>query len=64
VCKQTEESPRNLAGEVLGLTKMNWTNTHFDGKWPITLLAARQVGSILRHLGPDDRCEPHYGFYM
>ena len=64
VCESTEESPQNLASEVLALTKMNWNNTQFDGKWPITLLAARQVGSILRHLGPDDRCEQHYGFYM
>ena len=49
---------------MLGLTKMNWNNTQFDGKWPITLLAAKQGGHILRHLGPADRCEPHYGFYM
>jgi hypothetical protein len=64
VCEETEESPRNLANEVLALTKMNWNNTQFDGKWPITLLAARKVGSILRHLGPNDPYEPHYGFYM
>jgi hypothetical protein len=63
-CEATEESPRILAEEVLGLTKMNWNNTQFDGKWPITLVAAKQVGSILRYLGPSDRCEPHYGFYM
>lgn len=43
---------------------MNWNNTQVDGKWPITLLAAKKVGSILRHLGPADGCEPHYGFYM
>ena len=64
ICDDTEESPDNLAREILALTKMNWNNTQFDGKWPITLLAARQVGSILRHLGPTDPCEPHYGFYM
>jgi hypothetical protein len=64
VCEDVEESPRALAAEVMTLTKMNWNNTQFDGKWPITLLAARKVGSILRHLGPTDRCEPYYGFYM
>lgn len=53
-----------MAKEVLALTKMNWNNTQFDGKWPITLLAAKKVGSILRHLGPADQCQPHYGFYM
>jgi hypothetical protein len=64
LCEDTEESPENLAKEVLALTKMNWNNTQFDGKWPITILAAKKVGSILRHLGVNDRCEPHYGFYM
>ena len=63
-CEDTEESPENLANQVLGLTKMNWNITQFDGKWPITLLAAKKVGSIFRHLGPTDRCEPHFGFYM
>jgi hypothetical protein len=64
VCEQTEQSPRLLASEVLSLTKMNWNNTQFDGKWPITLLAARKVGSILRHLGKAESYEPYYGFYM
>lgn len=64
VCEQTEQSPRLLAAEVLSLTKMNWNNTQFDGKWPITLLAARKVGSILRHVELDESCEPYYGFYM
>ena len=64
VCEQTEQSPRLLATEVLSLTKMNWNNTQFDGKWPITLLAARKVGSILRHVEMEDNCEPYYGFYM
>jgi hypothetical protein len=64
VCEQTEQSPRLLASEVMSLTKMNWNNTQFDGKWPITLLAARKVGSILRHLTMDESYEPYYGFYM
>ena len=64
LCEDTEESPEALARDVLALTKLNWNNTQFDGKWPITLLAAKKVGSILRHLGPSDPCQPHYGFYM
>jgi hypothetical protein len=59
-----EESPHRLAMEVLALTKMNWNNTQFDNKWPITLRAARQVGGILRHLEADDPVEPHYSYYM
>lgn len=64
ICERTEQSPKTLASEVLSLTKMNWNNTQFDGKWPITLLAARKVGSILRHLAKDDPYEPYYGLYM
>ena len=64
VCEDAEELPERLAKVVLALTKMNWTNTQSDGKWPITILAATKVGDILRHLGPADRYEPHYGFDM
>jgi len=61
-CDKTTETPTFLAQEVLGLTKMNWNNTQFDGSEPITLRAARQVGSILKHLSTD--YEPYYRFYM
>jgi len=61
-CDKTTETPTFLAEEILSLTKMNWNNTQFDGGEPITLRAARQVGSILKHLGQE--YEPHYRFYM
>jgi len=64
VCEDVEQSPEYLALEVLSLTKTNWNNTQFDGKWPITLLAAKKVGSILKHLSTSDPYQPHYGFYM
>ncbi len=48
--------------EILGLTKMNWNNTQFDGGEPITLRAAKQVGSILKYL--DSEYEPYYRYYM
>lgn len=56
------ETPAFLAAEILALTKMNWNNTQFDGAEPITLRAARQVGSILKYL--DEDFEPYYRFYM
>ena len=58
------ETPLFLAQELLALTKMNWNNTQFDGREPITLRCARQVGQILKYFGPDDHYEPYYRFYM
>lgn len=61
----TEQTPRFIAEEILGLTKMNWNNTQFDGFEPITLRAAKQVGNILKYLPDDDmNIQPHYKFYM
>lgn len=59
---KTSETSTFLAKEILALTKMNWNNTQFDGAEPITLRAARQVGSILKYLGAE--FEPYYRFYM
>ncbi len=61
-CDQTSETPKFIAQEILGLTKMNWNNAQFDGGEPITLRASRQVGSILKYLESD--YEPYYRFYM
>ena len=36
---------------------MNWNNTQFDGYWPITVRAAREVGNILKYLGYDEPLE-------
>ncbi len=64
IAAQTEESPKNLAREILALTKMNWNNTQFDAAFPITIKAARQVGSILRYLEMESRIQKRYAFYM
>lgn len=61
-CDKIAETPRSLAKEILALTKMNWNNTQFDRSEPITMRAARQVGSILKHV--DAEYEPYYRFYM
>ena len=57
-------TPSYLAQEILELTKMNWNSTQFDGKEPITIRCARQVGKILKYFGPDEYYEPYYRFYM
>lgn len=59
-----EETPAMLAGELLALTKMNWNNTQFDQRDPITLRAAEEVANILRYVGDSDFVEPSYAAYM
>ncbi len=61
---ETESSPEHLAEELLALTKMNWNQTQLDARQPITLRTADRVGEILRHLGPHDRPQGRYAFYM
>lgn len=62
--ERSDESPSFLAREVLGLTKMNWNNTQFDGKYPVTLGCARKVGEVMKYLDDSDRPQVRYGFYM
>ena len=62
--EHAEASPKRIAEEILSLTKMNWNNTQFDGKYPITLHGARQVGDILKYLDEDERPPIRYSYYM
>jgi hypothetical protein len=59
-----DESPERIAKEILGLSKMNWNNTQFDRKFPITLECSRKVGDIMKYLTPDETPEIRYSFYM
>lgn len=62
---QSDESAGIICQEILGLTKMNWNNTQFDGKYPITLACARKVGQVMKYLSPeDDEPQISYSFYM
>ncbi len=61
---RSEETPLFLASEMLGLTKMNWNNTQFDGKYPVTLGCARKVGEVLKYLREEERPQSRYSFYM
>jgi len=60
----TEQPARQLAGELLALTKMNWNNTQFDAAQPITVRAARQVGNILKYASDLKNIQSRYAFYM
>ncbi len=59
-----DESPEVICKEILGLTKMNWNNTQFDRKYPITIECSRKVGDILKYLEPDEQPQLKYSFYM
>ena len=61
---QSELSPSALAREVLGFTKLNWNNTRFDGKYPVTLGCARKVGEIMKYLSDSEQPEIRYAHYM
>ena len=59
-----EQTPEALAAELLALTKMNWNNTQFDQRDPITLRAADEVSDILRYVPDGGYVEPSYAAYM
>jgi len=59
-----DESADTICAEILSLTKMNWNNTQFDGKYPITLACARKVGQIMKYLEAGDVPQISYSFYM
>jgi hypothetical protein len=61
---EADESPGVICQEILCLTKMNWNNTQFDGKYPITIQCARKVGEIMKYLGPTDIPQISYSYYM
>jgi hypothetical protein len=59
-----EQTPEALGVELLALTKMNWNNTQFDQRDPITLRAADEVKDILRYMTDGSYVEPSYAAYM
>jgi hypothetical protein len=62
--QDSDQTARQLASEILALTKLNWNNTQFDAFLPITLKAARQIGDILRHLSDEPPELSRYAYYM
>lgn len=59
-----ESSAESLAKELLTLTKMNWNNTQFDGRLPVTLKASRHVKDILKYVPEHGYVAPSYRYYM
>lgn len=57
-------SNKTICNEILGLSKMNWNNTQFDNKYPITIGCARKVGELMKYLSEDDKPKKKYAYYM
>jgi len=57
---------RELADELMVLTKMNWNSANFSGLMPITLRFSRLVGDILKEYpeSDEDGPLPQYKYYM
>lgn len=62
--EELNSSVRQICEEILSLTKMNWNNTQFDGKMPITIDCSRSVGAIMKYLDENEKPEMRYSFYM
>ena len=60
---QCQTDYRQLAAEILTLTKMNWNNSQITALEPITLRAARQVGRIMKYANVGDLAV-NYRFFM
>ncbi len=57
-------SSRDVAIELLALSKMNWNQARLDGRYPITLRTAEQVKKVLRFCGPTQNVATRYAQYM
>jgi hypothetical protein len=53
-----------LLTEMLALTKMNWNSTELINLEPITISAARSVGSILRYIPRGRTVQSRFSFFM
>jgi hypothetical protein len=60
----SDESPGQICKEILALTKLNWNNTQFDQKYPITLGCARKVGQIMKYVPAEEQPQIRYSYYM
>jgi hypothetical protein len=61
---RSTRSIRDLATELLALSKMNWNQTGLDGRLPITLRTASQVKRVLRFCDPAQNVATRYAQYM
>lgn len=61
---RVESGTAGLLAEIMALTKMNWNSTELVNLEPITISAARNVGSILRHVPPQNALPNRFSYFM
>jgi hypothetical protein len=59
-----DSSIKEVADEILGLTKLNWNTTAFSIYMPITLAFSSRVGEVLSELDKGSQLQNHYKFFM
>ncbi|MDE2589068.1 MAG: hypothetical protein KGL95_05330, partial [Patescibacteria group bacterium] len=59
-----DSTRKELASEILGLTKLNWNTASFATYLPITIKFANEVGKILSELSEEKITKDHYRFFM
>lgn len=55
---------KELATEIIALTRLDWNTTRFSLSIPITLKFARRVGGILGSVQQGEKIQHQYRFYM
>ena len=60
----TEGQHSETMKDLMLLSKLNWNNIQMDSTLPITISAARTVGSILRWVEPSAPFQREYQFFM
>lgn len=61
---QSDRGIEDIANEILALSKLNWNRARLDARKPITVLTARRVGEVLRHVPADVTPAARYAYYM
>jgi hypothetical protein len=61
---ESDRSIAEIASEILALSKLNWNRARLDARKPITLLTARRVGEVLRHVPDNVTPAARYAYYM
>lgn len=58
-------TPEQVAKDILALTKLDWNNSNFNTRVPVTISVSRKVGSILSESSAQDiELPPNYRYYM
>ena len=59
-----DSGPKELAAELLALTKMNVNNAAFSDGTPITVAFSRKVSDVLRQVAPEMQVRSEYAYYI